>query len=333
MEDGDGKERGSSGAEPEHADDVEAGADDEGDGVVTESQRLRPLSLDEALSILGEETRARIVVELGDAWNADPPGPTHLSFSELMERVGAQDSGRFNYHLDKLVGTFVTKSEEGYAVRQPGKVVHRAIVAGTFTDRDGMESSPVDDCPTCEGQVTATYRSDQILVVACPDCETAWNAVYVPPRAIDGRSADELVDVATQWVYHDIAQLRRGICHGCGGTVDRDLSATVPDVWPDAFDFDVFATLACTECKDVHIGHPSEIALSTPPVVGFCHDHGLDTAVVVPWSDLVRTARTNTTVVGEDPLRVAVPYDLGGERLRVVLDDDLQVREVERTTR
>jgi DNA-binding HxlR family transcriptional regulator len=53
----------------------------------------------EAFEVLGNEIRTAMVLELADA------GP--LSFSELRERVGVTDSGRFNYHLEKLVGRFV----------------------------------------------------------------------------------------------------------------------------------------------------------------------------------------------------------------------------------
>jgi DNA-binding HxlR family transcriptional regulator len=53
----------------------------------------------EAFEVLGNGIRTAMVLELADA------GP--LSFSELRERVGVTDSGRFNYHLEKLVGRFV----------------------------------------------------------------------------------------------------------------------------------------------------------------------------------------------------------------------------------
>jgi DNA-binding transcriptional ArsR family regulator len=52
------------------------------------------LSPDAAFSVLGDETRLRILRTLGDATDL-------LSFSELRERLGRPDSGQFNYQAVK----------------------------------------------------------------------------------------------------------------------------------------------------------------------------------------------------------------------------------------
>lgn len=66
---------------------------------------------DEAFAVLGDESRIDILKSLGEAND-------QLSFSELYERVDTPDSGQFSYHLDKLLGHFVRKTDDGYA---PGK--------------------------------------------------------------------------------------------------------------------------------------------------------------------------------------------------------------------
>lgn len=80
--------------------------------------------MDEALSIIGEETRANIILELGEARTIDPDRSNSLRFSKLMDRVDAEDSGGFNYHLDKLVETFGKETDEGYKLRLPGQLVY-----------------------------------------------------------------------------------------------------------------------------------------------------------------------------------------------------------------
>lgn len=55
-----------------------------------------------------DETRRRILAELHRA--SDRP----LRFSELRARTQTRDSSRFNYHLTRLVGTFVNRTEAGY---------------------------------------------------------------------------------------------------------------------------------------------------------------------------------------------------------------------------
>lgn len=81
------------------------------------------LTPDDAFAVLGNETRLEILRSLSDA-----DGP--VSFSDLREHVGMRDSGQFNYHLDKLVGHFVTQADDGYALRQAGDRVIEAILSG-----------------------------------------------------------------------------------------------------------------------------------------------------------------------------------------------------------
>lgn len=52
-------------------------------------------SVTDALEVLGNEIRVSILRELAEA-----DGP--LSFTELRERAGVRDTGKFNYHLEKL---------------------------------------------------------------------------------------------------------------------------------------------------------------------------------------------------------------------------------------
>jgi|APHM01.1.fsa_nt_gi hypothetical protein len=68
--------------------------------------------------LLSDETRLAIVTALADA--SEP-----VCFSALRDRVGAADSGRFNYHLGELRETLVTKRADGYALTPAGeRAVH-----------------------------------------------------------------------------------------------------------------------------------------------------------------------------------------------------------------
>ena len=84
--------------------------------------------------LLGDDTRFRIVQVLHAA---DDGGP--VPFSRLRERVDVEDSGRFNYHLNRLQGVLVVKSEDGYALTGTGRAF-AALVA--------PEPEPVDPFPT-----------------------------------------------------------------------------------------------------------------------------------------------------------------------------------------
>lgn len=69
--------------------------------------------------LLTDETRLRIVSVLAAHEHANPDAPP-LGFAALRERVGAADSGRFNYHLRKLAGSLVAKVDGGYALTDAG---------------------------------------------------------------------------------------------------------------------------------------------------------------------------------------------------------------------
>lgn len=52
----------------------------------------------ETVSLIGDETRAANLRELGASLHEHGEPPT---FSELRERAGVADSGQFNYHFDQ----------------------------------------------------------------------------------------------------------------------------------------------------------------------------------------------------------------------------------------
>lgn len=76
--------------------------------------------------LLSDETRLAIVTALADA--AEP-----VCFSTLRGRVGAADSGRFNYHLGKLRGTLVTKRADGYVLTPAGERAARGLPVAADT--------------------------------------------------------------------------------------------------------------------------------------------------------------------------------------------------------
>lgn len=80
-------------------------------------------SPENAFSVLGDEVRLEILLVLAEQMGEK----SGLTFSELRERVGVKDSGRFNYHLDKLGDGFIKKTDDGYVPRYPGLAVVSAV--------------------------------------------------------------------------------------------------------------------------------------------------------------------------------------------------------------
>lgn len=101
----------------------------------------------DSLGALASEHRVAILRELAAA---DRP----LRFSELRERIGMRDTGRFNYHLGELRGRFVREVDGGYVLGHAGERV--VLVAGDLDPAgaaalaDAYERTNDDDaCPVC----------------------------------------------------------------------------------------------------------------------------------------------------------------------------------------
>lgn len=85
------------------------------------------LSPDDAFQLLGDEMRTAI---LRAVWESPEDA---VSFSTIRERAGSPDSGKFNYHLNRLSGHFLSRGEDGYRLTQAGREVVRAVMAGVIT--------------------------------------------------------------------------------------------------------------------------------------------------------------------------------------------------------
>jgi hypothetical protein len=293
----------------------------------TDADSLPP---EEAFLLLADETRARIVQELGAAWSTDWPGV--VSYAELMERVGVDDSGRFNYHLSKLVGRFVSDREEGYKLNFPGLRVYRGIIAGTFTSDVTIDAFRVDStCFECGSRLEGRY-SDTLATVTCPECDVRYGEYPLPPRGATSRTPEELLVAADQRSRHHQSQFIRGVCPWCGSEPETRIET------PETSDLASWASTPyvvqivhqCADCGGLAGHSVGKRLLVQPAVVAFYYDHGIDLSTVPSWElELVVTDRF-TAVESREPWRISVAVPLDGEALRVELDDSLAVVDVMR---
>lgn len=94
----------------------------------------------EAFGALASEVRVAVLVESLAAERADEDP---LTFSELQEAAGVEESAGFAYHLRQLSGHFLREAGEGdgegYVLTPAGRRAARAIVAGTFAGTPGTD--------------------------------------------------------------------------------------------------------------------------------------------------------------------------------------------------
>jgi hypothetical protein len=288
-----------------------------GSGAVTVERR----SPDAVFGLLGDASRLAILRALGET----PEEP--VPFAELHRRSGVDDSGRFNYHLGKLRGAFVRRTDAGYELTYAGRQVVGAMYAGVYTANASVESVPVDGaCPACGGDLVAGY-ADETAHIDCVECEAFRNEFAFPPGSLDQFDATELPLAFDRWMSHTIRGVLAGFCYTCAGRMEGRLIADgdggLTGQLPAHAEFD------CGRCGSTARTSGGAPVLYHPAVQGFLHDHGFDIGRTASWR-LGEIGLPTGELVAESPPRLAVRLEHDGEVLTAVVEADASVSTVER---
>ncbi|ELZ87681.1 hypothetical protein C453_04989 [Haloferax elongans ATCC BAA-1513] len=271
----------------------------------------------DAIGALADTDRIAILVALRNGGRQ--------SFVELQSAAGFEDSGRFNYHLDKLVGRFVAKHEDGYELRAAGSKAVDIVTDERFGESPPPEERPVDAaCPSCGSQLRARY-ADENVEIACPDCSTLVHYGYFPPRGRTTRDADSLFDAYGTCLWRDFTLAYRGVCPYCRGRMRTQVEAE------SDHHLDYPAVSDCLDCGASIATTIGLRLLADPAVVTFLADHGTSPDDRPFWEFDFCIDDSDVTVVSEDPLSVSVPIRQGDETLRVVVDEEGSVIETTRS--
>lgn len=300
------------------------------------------LSPQDAFAVLGDEARLGILQTLGEA---DEP----LAYSELFERIDYDDSSNFSYHLDKLVGHFVGKTDEGYTLRRPGERVMEAVLSGAVTTDPVHELTRTDKpCPFCSAPIEVGYRQERVIM-HCPECSglfgqadsgdgrstEAANLGFrpLPPAAIDGRTAAEMHEVSKTWTAISMHAIGRGVCPRCSGAVDRTVTVCEShDASEGTCDrcglrFGAMASATCTNCIfDMQAGIAGHLGTHTE-VMAFLIDHGIDPVAPEGFHPY---AAVEETIRSTDPFEARYTFTVDGDAIALTVDDDLSVIDVTR---
>jgi hypothetical protein len=293
--------------------------------VTEDSEGLRP---DDAFTLLADRTRIKIISALGDA--STPGVPETLSFSELRRRADISGSGRFNYHLNQLVGQFVEETDDGYRLSYPGVRVYQAMEAGTFTEDVRIEPFELDaTCHVCSAPQVAGYR-DSLFRVRCSDddCGAVFYKYFCPPSSLSERERSGLLRATNERIQREIASMARGVCPWCCGRMSARVlptDAEMPQRDNPAIDHRVLHT--CGTCDGSLYTRLGGLVVTHPAVVSFFYDHGVDVTRRHVWSLPFAASDERTTITDTDPWRATVRIDRAGETLRIRMDDEPSVVE------
>lgn len=308
--------------------------------------------LTDAFELLSNETRLAILLALWEAYDPHDTDDT-VTFSELCDRIGVRDSGNFTYHLNKLVGHFVEQTDEGYRLRNAGRKIVQATIAGTGLEERTLPPTEIDmSCYRCGAPVELSYQ-DEYLYHICTDCKGNTGQDFdrerpvgtlmmfdFDPAGLTDRSPGEVFVAGSIKSLRDFGSLIRGICPACSGPIEDSIrvceshEAPPGDVCPTCGTGDeVRVSYVCSVCKHGD-SYPVHAAIyDHPAVVAFCRKHGVETTYDLSdpeacselWAHLLQ--RTYT-LVSEDPIRVRVSVPGDGETLHLTLDATLSVREI-----
>jgi DNA-binding transcriptional ArsR family regulator len=268
--------------------------------------------LEEAFELLGDPTRLDLIRVLATA-----RGEGSLSYAELMDAVGAEDSGRFNYHLDRLVGSYVRKTEGGYVPTASATALYRTMLAYRPTaDPERTTFGRAGTCQECGGELTARGHNGYLNVV-CRDCETTAFGYVLPTGAMADRSDTAVLRaVETVFLAH-LDVIAAGICPFCWSSVTTRLEVDHGTDPPPAW-------VVCDTCEFGVTSDPGPL-LERSPEVRAVDAAGHDPSAEWLWERPPWTA----TVRGRNPVRV-VFRPPAEDSPRVVVDGQLHVLDVER---
>ncbi|SDQ59526.1 DUF7351 domain-containing protein [Natronobacterium texcoconense] len=297
----------------------------------TETARTERVSEpSDAFQALGNEIRMGILDTMLERTDGD--GPSRVSFSTLFDESDVDTSAGFAYHLEQLVGLYLHHHDDGYELTYAGERIARAIATGTYTHRVDRPSVELEDpCPFCDRRELEARSSDNVVTIACGDCDRSLLRLGFPPAGVESHG-DEFPAAFDRHHRHRLALAADGVCPDCSGDVSGRLvtpSADVADELPAEYDDHVQAEFSC-HCCGIELRCPVTLAvLDHPAVVSFYHEHGEDLGDRPIWNVGHEWAET---VLSEEPLAVRVVTELEEDVLALYVDEHVSVVDVQRST-
>lgn len=296
---------------------------------------------DELLHVLDNPTRVAILLALWEAYHPPNRGAS-LSFSELYEAVDFDGTGNFNYHLEKLLGSLVRRTDDGYALTGPGSHTARTLATGELLDDTTLEFTEIDvGCPVCESRIKFSY-AERLFIATCSACPGLWEPepgrgfvfqCTLPPHGLTKQSPEDVFHRAVTYDLHRFRMFMDGVCPRCAGDVERSV-AVCHSHMPES----------CAPCPHCHHHHQFEVVSTCPHCKGFTQGPLPIAVLALPvvkrqlanhdgasrfacWDTVERAMTVTEAFETRQPLNMAVTVPVADGRVDVVLDADLQVLE------
>jgi len=304
---------------------------------------------DEAFALVADETRLEILRTLSET---DEP----LSFSTLFERSEYDDSANFSYHLDKLDGHFISRTDEDYALRQAGRRVVEAVISGTVTEDPVVYREPTDrPCPFCSAPIEVSYQQERVEMY-CSECPGALRHedpreqldtdidafghlgnMSLPPAGVRGRAPTEMLQAAQAWKHLDVMADSAGFCSRCSGIIEHSVTVCENHQGTEEIcdhcqrRYAVLFEVECSTCHYNKRGIAPACLLAKTELLSFLTGHGgnplmPDTFDVEPGA----IANYEEEVLSLDPFKADFTFTIDDNSITLTIDGDVSVVDVTR---
>jgi DNA-binding transcriptional ArsR family regulator len=265
----------------------------------------------DAFGALSDPLRVDILQTLA-AHHRETDGGESIGFAELRRAVDVRDSGRFRYHVERLRGRFVEKTDEGYHLTYAGVEVVAAILMGTYTEQVSRGPEDLDSvCFVCEESAMATYENGHCLVT-CANSHPLFQWA-IPPSAAADTTLPEIVDVAELLAYQAIERALAGICPRCYQHLETEV--LVNETARPGF------RAECEACGMRLIGPVGFCLLIDPQVAAFYRRHGRELREHYIWEHSFVQDEASSTVTEDSSVRVEIDVCVDEETLKVIVDE------------
>ncbi|WP_456071268.1 DUF7351 domain-containing protein [Halosimplex aquaticum] len=144
-----------------------------------------------------------------------------LPFSELHDAVDIDSSSQFPYHLDQLIGQFVSQTPDGYCLTYSGRKLIRSILSGVYESASKFDERCVDGtCLYCgEAPLRATLDREEFMI-QCESCGATLLTDSFPQSQLRNRTPREIVESFGYRIWSSYMHLRESICPECYGRAE-----------------------------------------------------------------------------------------------------------------
>jgi hypothetical protein len=263
----------------------------------------------DAFAAVGNEYRIEILRTLAE--QADYP----VAYSDLRKGIDEQDTGRLNYHLGELLGTFVWKDDdEGYGLTLSGRRLVSSILAGRYHDDDATRSASAPGaCLACGERSLRLEQPGQRGLLVCTACDAELVNASFPTGAWNGRPDEAVPEVFAHYVKRVARDAGKRICPECTAGMDAE---PVPDV----LGFEYAMGFDCTACPRWTAVPFGMLTYFDDTVRTFLHRAGVETDEGPFWTVAGTADHDAQTVVATDPLTVEVTFETDDARCVATLD-------------